>query len=638
MRVKLITLDRPWLLALIVMLGIFTSCVFLRPQLVEALNITQYRDLITDSGPIEYANHTLEFTLGTAISPSSSIEITMPEGFTAFSTSTFAERNVELLVNGVPRTATTSASPGVDQVEIVPGTPAFFRYTLAPDFSIAAGSELQIKIGNHTTNALLPSTIFSTTTGTTTTDGDIEPILNSTTTGAHKVKVEVYDGALVANADFTIFLNEKVRVPGADTRETVPPYRFGPSPTSTVGGTTLYVEISLETDELSVCKFSTASGTPFASIPNTFVNTGMIFHSDVVPVTPNSLNQFYVRCIDDEGNFNIDDFVIEFTVNDIPTGIANTDGDVSGDGSGSGNEGTGDGSGSGGTTGESNGEAPLLGGSAGTGGSGGGGGGGSGDDDGDEAGGGFESTDAPYRSGDGRVIISGYAYPNSTVGVLVDGNFFDTTKANGSGEYSITLDEIARGVYTFGIYASGPDNTRSSTFSTSFTVTGARTSALSNVNIAPSILVTPDPVNPGETLTASGYALPNATVSIQNGKMRASIVKDTTVTSNSSGLWTTTIDTGNFSKGTYQIRAKSAQEGGVSTNWSEYTFYGVGEEAAVPINADLNRDGKVNLVDFSILLFWWNTSGGDSDPPADINRDTKVNLTDFSIMLFNWTG
>lgn len=58
----------------------------------------------------------------------------------------------------------------------------------------------------------------------------------------------------------------------------------------------------------------------------------------------------------------------------------------------------------------------------------------------------------------------------------------------------------------------------------------------------------------------------------------------------------------------------------------------------MPINADLNRDGRVNLVDFSILLFWWASDGGDSDPPADINLDGTVSLTDFSIMLFNWTG
>ncbi|MCA9361969.1 hypothetical protein KC906_01210, partial [Candidatus Kaiserbacteria bacterium] len=481
-------------------------------------------------------------------------------------------------------------------------------------------------------------TSYSTSTGTTTIPGDQEAIQNASTTGAYELQVEVYDGGLVANAEPIIFLNEKVSMPGVDTTETVPPYRFNGSPTSTVGGTTLFVEISLETDELAICKYSTASSTPFASMPNQFTNTGLIFHSTVVPIVPNSLAQFFVRCIDDEGNFNFDDFVIEFTVNDIPTGQANTEGDTEGDGTGQGDAGTGDGDGSGGTSGQSDGEEPLEGGDTGTGGSGGGGGGGSGGSTGSQAGGGFESTDAPYRSGDGRVIISGYAYPNSTVGILVDGTFFDTVRANSTGSYSITLDEIARGVYTFGVYAEGPDDTRSSTFSTSFTVTGARTSELTNINVAPSILVVPDPVNPGQALTASGYALPNATVTIENGKLRSTIMKTLTTTSDGAGKWSVAVDTNSFSNGTYQIRAKSAQTAGPTTNFSDYTFYGVGQEADVPISADLNRDGRVNLVDFSILLFWWNTNGGDSDPPADINRDGSVSLTDFSIMLFNWTG
>jgi hypothetical protein len=330
--------------------------------------------------------------------------------------------------------------------------------------------------------------------------------------------------------------------------------------------------------------------------------------------------------------------LIIFTTDPIPTGTANTDGSTAGDGSGQGDSGTGDGAGGGGTTGESSGQEPLQGGSAGSGGSAGGGGGGSGERDGSTAGGGFESTDAPYQSGDGRVIISGYAYPNSTVGVLVDGKFFETTRANSAGVYSITLDKIARGVYTFGVYAVDPVDTRSSTFSTSFTVTGARTSSLSNINIAPSIRVSPDPVDPGQTLTVSGYALPNATVEIQNGVLRSTAPRTVEVTSGANGFWTTTIDTNGFTRGTYQVRARSAQPEGVTTNWSEYTYYGVGQAAETPINADLNRDGRVNLVDFSILLFWWNTSGGDSDPPADINRDGRVNLVDFSILLFNWTG
>jgi hypothetical protein len=160
------------------------------------------------------------------------------------------------------------------------------------------------------------------------------------------------------------------------------------------------------------------------------------------------------------------------------------------------------------------------------------------------------------------------------------------------------------------------------------------------VNVPPSILVTPDPVNPGQPLTISGYTVPNATVVIENEKDKSvSSRQSITVQSGANGAWSTPISTGGFSSGTYKVRAKATTAAGVATNFSQYTLYGVGQTAARGgTNADLSRDGKVNLTDFSILLFWWGGDGGNSNPPADISGDGKVNLTDFSILLFNWTG
>ncbi len=619
-------------IALFLVAGVFST------ETAEAAKLLKYKDTISDSGPGEYANHTIAFTMPVSVSPSGYFDVTPPAGFEVRATNTFDIRNVEMLVDGVPRTATTTAAPGLDQVDITTGSPGLIRYTLAPDSGLSNGDDIEILIGNHTSNSLSYSQTVSTSTGTTTVQADVEPILNSVVLGRHDMNVEVYDGGLVAEAEPIIFINQKVIMPNVDTTETVPPVRFNGAPTSTVGGTTLNVEISLETNEFADCRYDTVPGTVFGVMPNTFPNTGLIFHSGIVAVAPNSIQQFYVRCIDDEGNFNIDDYLIIFSVDEVPTGSSTNTGATDGDGSGTGDSGSGDGGGGGGTSGSSDGEEPTTGGSSGSGGSGGGGGGGSGSDDGDEAGGGFESTDGPYQSGDGRVIINGFAFPNSTVTILVDGQIADTTRADSSGDYSITLDEIARGVYTFGVYADGSDGVQSSTFSTSFTVTGARTSALSNINVSPSILVAPDPVNPGETLTVSGYSLPNATVFIENGRNNTSIVSDKQVLSDGNGRWSTTYDTTSFRTDTYRIRAKAEQAGGTETNFSEYTFYGVGQDADVPLNADLNRDGSINLIDFSIMLFWWNGTGGDSDPPADINKSGQVNLTDFSILLFQWTG
>jgi hypothetical protein len=49
--------------------------------------------------------------------------------------------------------------------------------------------------------------------------------------------------------------------------------------------------------------------------------------------------------------------------------------------------------------------------------------------------------------------------------------------------------------------------------------------------------------------------------------------------------------------------------------------------------SDLNCDGRVNLADFSILMYYWGTSW----TPADTNKDGIVGLPDFSIMMFDWT-
>jgi hypothetical protein len=618
---------------------VFLTALFLFPELLQARNINEYKDTISTSAPSQLANHTLSFRLDTAVSPGGYIEVVPPAGFSVISSSSFNERTVELVVDGTPRVASTTLAPGVDQVDISPGSPGLIRYTLEPTAGLSAGSQIQLKLGDHTSVASVYTFSVSTTTGTSTTPEDTPGIVNSSSTGTHIVDVRIYDGGEVANAGFSIAIVEQVGVGPVDTTETIPPFRFNAAPTSTVGGTTLSVEISLETDEFATCKYSASSSVAYGSMPTTFSNTGLIFHTTIVQIVPNSVQRFYVRCMDDEGNFNIDDFEITFTVNDIPTGQANTDGDVSGDGSGDGNDGSGDGSGSGGTTGDSNGEAPLLGGSAGTGGSGGGGGGGRGGSPGGTAGGGFESTDGPYRSGDGRVVITGYAYPRAKVTVLVDGKQAEQVTAGNNGLYEVTLDQIARGVYTFGVFATDAAQVKSSTFSTSFTVSGARTTALSNINISPSIKVTPDPVTPGTAATISGYAMPNATITIENEKQGSVASRKVfTATSDAGGAWSVPLDTNGFTNGTYKVRARALQEGGATTNFSSYTLYGVGEAADRRMNADLNTDGRVNLTDFSILLFWWASSGGDSNPPADINGDTRVNLTDFSILLFNWTG
>jgi len=98
--------------------------------------------------------------------------------------------------------------------------------------------------------------------------------------------------------------------------EQIPPARSNGLPaTAQLSGTT-EVTLNLTTNENSTCKYSTTSGTNYASMPNSFSNTGETNHStQVTGLSDSNTYSYYVKCSDTKGNSNTDDFVISFKVN-----------------------------------------------------------------------------------------------------------------------------------------------------------------------------------------------------------------------------------------------------------------------------------------------------------------------------------
>ena len=58
--------------------------------------------------------------------------------------------------------------------------------------------------------------------------------------------------------------------------------------------------------------------------------------------------------------------------------------------------------------------------------------------------------------------------------------------------------------------------------------------------------------------------------------------------------------------------------------------------AEAPCTVDYNGDGRVDLVDFSVLIFWFEKTNIPLD--IDCNGDGKADIVDFSIMAYYWTG
>ena len=238
--------------------------------------------------------------------------------------------------------------------------------------------------------------------------------------------------------------------------------------------------------------------------------------------------------------------------------------------------------------------------------------------------------------GDTQVTLQGKAYPNVSVTILMDGDPVGTVRTNSRGEFLFNLG-VEPGTASFSFWANDVSGTRSATFTTTFDVTQGAVTSVNGILIPPTIHTTTAQINPGAVIILDGQTVPNATiqVSVDNAAPTLTTVADAT------GRWQVSFNTSGLRADTHTVKARFIEGTGTLKRESTYgttLSLFVGVEGKATSNSDLNRDGKVNLVDFSILVFWWGTPGGNSNPPADINSNAKVGLEDFSILLFNWTG
>jgi phage host-nuclease inhibitor protein Gam len=112
------------------------------------------------------------------------------------------------------------------------------------------------------------------------------------------------------------------------------------------------------------------------------------------------------------------------------------------------------------------------------------------------------------------------------------------------------------------------------------------------------------------------------------------------IISSSAGIWFKQFDTSVLALGTHSTFSRASINDRI-TDQSNVVDFKVGttsiKEASSYKRSDLNNDGKVNIVDFSMLLYYWHKK-----PPvtskADINKDGIVDIIDLSIMLYDWTG
>ncbi len=362
----------------------------------------------------------------------------------------------------------------------------------------------------------------------------------------------------------------------------VPPMIFNSLPSGVLAAGTKAIEITFETDRTSTCRYSLTPGVPYTSMTESFSpHLGVFFYTVFDGYVDNTSYTYYVRCIGIQGAVNTDDYPITFSI--APTPMSNTSVTEQGAVTGSGPV--------------SNGSQVL-----------------------------YLST----------VTLTGLAMPGSTVQVLKDGVSLLAVQAGADGSFHADATGLERGTYTFSLYATDHKQRKTASYAATLTAGAGTSNTVSNIILPPTLSLDTDQVAVGAPVHISGEATPNSGIEVSftpKGSTSAD-VQYFTATTSTSGVWDL-MATGTLQKGTYQVKARQLLPTAQS-DFSAPAYVGIGQSPSVSATnrADINGDGKVNLIDFSIMLSMWGTS----NVRADLNDDGTVNLADFSILLFNWTG
>jgi hypothetical protein len=233
------------------------------------------------------------------------------------------------------------------------------------------------------------------------------------------------------------------------------------------------------------------------------------------------------------------------------------------------------------------------------------------------------------------VSFKGEAYPNAKVTILKNGSALLEVFADGQGYFNTSVEEKYESTVLYSLFAQDTLGNKSVLVNYPLAVYSGYITELKNIKFAPTILSDKSEVIKGDYITIAGYSLPNRLLALSIDGFSKNKY---TVTSNQDGSYKITIPLVDYLKGEYTTNIKYLDD----TRISKFLKFIVGdtnkksETNASSIKGDCNRDGVINLIDFSVLAFWYKKP----KPPScvDTNQDKTVDLIDFSILAYYWTN
>ncbi|MBI5421313.1 MAG: hypothetical protein HZA35_03315 [Parcubacteria group bacterium] len=263
------------------------------------------------------------------------------------------------------------------------------------------------------------------------------------------------------------------------------------------------------------------------------------------------------------------------------------------------------------------------------------------------AGGGAGGLQIVQTFGTGTIVFCGKGYPREKVALLKDAQVATSTIAQTDDGFSFTLGSL-NGLYSFGFYGTDHKGRVSSVATLAVRAENDKSLQAPCIILPPTLTTDKSEIKIGDTLIISGQTVSFGEVSIvvAPGKLDDAARRVITTTADKDGFYRTSfLTTGLVQGATYLVAAQVKKESYLSSySLSDEVIVGGktvfrGEGEKICFRYDLNCDGSVNLVDFSILAYWYKRPLTDiARQKYDLNDDGKVDLRDFSILAFYWTG
>ena len=202
------------------------------------------------------------------------------------------------------------------------------------------------------------------------------------------------------------------------------------------------------------------------------------------------------------------------------------------------------------------------------------------------------------------VVLKGKAYPLSSVTLLKDSQVVGVTKAGPDANFTFSLSGLSAGDYMFSVYSQDKNQSRSNLLTFPIKITLGVTTEITGVFLSPTLSADKQQVRKGDKIVLFGQTVPSSeiVITVRSEEINLKTKAD------KSGVYLYNLDTSDMDIGSHLARSRATNDGFISPN-SRGVGFVVGNKNILNVvkqqilKGDLNKDGKVNLIDFSIAAY-----------------------------------